>query len=302
MDIAFVWVPATLVASAAQVARNTMQRRLTERIGTVGATQVRFLYGLPFALLSLALVAAIGGERLPRPDTGFAGFLALGAVSQIAATATMLAAMRERSFAVVTAITKTEAVQIAVFGFVVLGDRLSPLAVAAVVIATLGVVATSWTPKVAGEVGRGAARPVVLGVIAGALFALSAVGFRGAILSLDGGSFLIRATTALCWALAAQTTMLVIWLVVFDRPALLGSFAVWRSSLLAGFFGALASQFWFIGFSITAAANIRTLALVEVVMAQVVSRRLLDQATSRRELVGMGLIVLGVLLLLASHR
>lgn len=302
MDPTLVWVPATLIASGAQVARNAMQRQLTETIGTVGATQVRFLFGLPFACLFLLGVLAVTGEGLPRPDAGFVPFILLGALSQIAATGLMLAAMRQRSFAVVTALLKTEAVQIAVFGFVFLGDRLTALGLSGVVLATFGVVLLSWTSKTAGETRTGGLLPLLLGVASGALFALSAVGYRGGILHLDSGSFLIRATTTLAWGLGLQTVLLCIGLVLFDRAALKASFVHWRASVAAGFVGALASQFWFIGFAVTAAANVRTLALVEILMAQAVSRRLFDHAPSRRELAGMGLVGIGVVALLVGAR
>ena len=300
MDIALLWIPATLIAATGQVARNAMQRSLTTKIGTVGATQVRFLYGFPFSLLFLAFVLALTGERLPLPAPGFATFILLGAVSQILATGLMLAAMKQRSFSVVTALLKTEAVQIAVFGLVVLGDRLPLLAVAAILLATAGVILVTWSPRTAGELRGGAAVPVALGIAAGALFALSAIGFRGAILNLDSGSSFLRATTALVWSLGLQTALLAVWLVLFDRAALLGSIREWRSSIAAGFVGAAASQFWFIGFALTAAANVRTLALVEVLMAQAVSRRVFQQAASGRELTGMALIVLGVLGILVT--
>ena len=298
MDSTLLWIPATLAAAAAQTARNATQRRLTETLGTVGATQVRFLYGFPFAILFLVVVAAASGERLPRPDAGFALFIMLGAGTQILATVLMLAAMRERSFSVVTAIIKTEPVQVALFGFVVLGDVLNLGMVIAIVVATIGVVLVSSRQGLA-DLTRSGLRPIVLGLVAGSFFALAAIGFRGAILSLDAGSFLIRATTTLVWGLGLQTAMLLAWLAVFDRPALVGSLREWRPSLFAGFLGALASQFWFIGFALTAAANVRTLALVEVLMAQAVAHRLLSQATTGRELLGMALIVGGVVLLLA---
>jgi drug/metabolite transporter (DMT)-like permease len=144
-------------------------------------------------------------------------------------------------------------------------------------------------------------KPVGLGLAAAASFALSAVCFRGAIMGLDSGFFVIRATTTLAWSLGMQTGLLLIWMVLFDRPALVGSFKAWRQSIPAGFLGAFASQFWFIGFSLTSAANVRTLALVEVFMAMFVSRRIFDQSISRREVAGMVLIVLGVALLLWSH-
>lgn len=300
MDVGLLWVPATLVASAGQVARNTMQRRLSDVIGTVGATQVRFLYGFPFALVFLAMVLGATGESLPLPGPGFTGFILLGAATQIAATALMLAAMRERSFSVVTGLLKTEPVLLALFGFAVLGDRPSVPVVGAILVATLGVVVISWTSKISTDLAQSGVRPIAFGVASGACFALSAVGFRGAILAFDQGSSVVRASTALAWSLVLQTALLLVWLALFNRPALMGSFREWRSSIAAGFVGAAASQFWFIGFAMTAAANVRTLALVEVVMAQVVSRRVFSQATSRRELAGVVLVVTGVLALLVS--
>ena len=107
-------------------------------------------------------------------------------------------------------------------------------------------------------------------------------------------SALMRATTMLAWGLALQTVMLVAYLLVFNRTALTGSMRAWRPSLTAGFLGALASQFWFIGFSLTTAANVRTLALVEVIMAQVVSRKVFAEGQGWREMAGMALIVAGV--------
>src|SRR5918993_2979875 len=98
MIIPPLWVPATLAAAAAQTARNATQRHLTQRIGTAGATQVRFLYGFPFALLFIGLIHLSLGEAIPAPNRAFLAFLGLGATAQILATALMLAAMRERSF------------------------------------------------------------------------------------------------------------------------------------------------------------------------------------------------------------
>src|SRR3546814_5091701 len=97
MDWTWVWIPATLVAAAAQAGRNAVQRSLTATLGTLGATQVRFLFGFPFALLFLAVVLAIDGGGAPGGGTEFMLFVLGGAVAQITATALMLAALRERS-------------------------------------------------------------------------------------------------------------------------------------------------------------------------------------------------------------
>jgi drug/metabolite transporter (DMT)-like permease len=291
--MSLLWVPITLIASALQTARNATQRSLTESIGTLGATQVRFLYGLPFACLFLAIVAMATGEAIPRVPPAALAFATLGAVTQIAATALMLTAMREKSFSVTTAYIKTEPVLTAVVGLAVLGDRLTPLKIAGIAIATIGVLLMSVKREALGALLK-EARPALLGIAAGGMFGLSAVSFRGAIVGLPEGGLVLRASTILALGLAIQTGMLLTYLLAFDRKALTGSFRVWRASTTAGFLGALASQFWFLGFALTSAANVRTLALVEVFMAQAVSRRLFAEGTSAQEYAGMALIVAGV--------
>ena len=286
------WALAAVIAAAAQTARNAMQRKLTSQIGTVGATQVRFLYGFPFALIFLTAVAVVTGESVPSADLTFIGFALGGAVSQILATALMLLSMKERSFSVTTAYTKTEPAQVALFGALVLGDHLSMSAIVAIIVATIGVVLMAV--KADEKLTAAGIRPALAGIAAGGLFALAAIFFRGGILELGQQSLVLRASTMLAWSLGLQTLILIIWMMLFNRKALTASLTLWRSSLFAGFMGAFASQFWFIGFSLTAAANVRTLGLVEIFFAQIVTRKFLSETTSRRELAGMVLILLGV--------
>lgn len=292
------WIVSTLIAAAAQTARNAMQSSLTATLGTVGATQVRFLYGFPFALVFLGIVTVAAEASAPAANARFLMFTFGGAIAQIFGTVLLLAAMRERSFSVATAFGKTEAVQVAVFGLVILGDHLTPLRALAIAVATGGVFLVAVKP---GEKWtRDSLRPALFGVASGGLYAIAAVGFRGGILALDDGIYFVRATTTLVWSLGLQATLLGLWMAVFDRANLMKSLTLWRQSLFAGFMGAFASQFWFLGFSLTSAANVRTLGLIEVLFAQAVSRRLFAQETSRREMTGMLAIVVGVALLLAA--
>lgn len=294
------WVAATLAGSAGQVVRNIAQARLTDRIGTLGATQVRFVFGLPFAVLFLLLVLVLTGEALPVPDARAVAITATGAIAQIGGTALMLRVMQSRSFAVTTAWLKTEPVLIALAGALVLGDRLGLTALVAILIATGGVLLTTLRPG-AGRAILSEAAPAASGLLAAALFGAAALGFRGGILALGSGDFLARATTTLVMSLFIQTAALMAWMLAFDRRALAGSLSVWRESLGAGFVGALASQFWFIGFALTSAANVRTLALVEVILAQGVGHFVLGQRITGRQYLGMAVIVLGVGLLLRSE-
>jgi drug/metabolite transporter (DMT)-like permease len=290
------WAVFTLIAAAAQTARNATQRELTAKLGTVGATHVRFLFGCPFALLFLAGVLLALGQGLPRPPAIFWPWAVAGALTQIAATALMLAAMNDRSFVVVYAYIKTEPVQAALFGLVFLGDTVTAGAAAAIVIATAGVVLMALKPGTKGDV-----RATLLGLAAGAMFAASAVGYRGAILALELPSYVLAATFTLAVGLLLQAGVLSLYLRL-RSPAVLGAIMrAWRPSLFAGFMGALASQFWFLALALATAANVRTLALVEVLFAQGIASFVFKQPTSAREAVGIVLIVVGVVVLLWAH-
>jgi drug/metabolite transporter (DMT)-like permease len=297
ISIATLWIPFTVIAAIGQVARNAMQRQLTGPLGTWGATNIRFLFGFPFSLVFFAVVVMATGDHLPWPTLAFWPWLLLGALSQILATGLMLLAMNDRSFVVTTAYLKTEAIQTAIFGFVFLGDHLTALKVVAILIATIGVVITALRPG--GAKNFTDLKPTLTGLVAAAAFALSAVGFRGAVIVVPGVSFVTAASYTLVFGLFVQTLVLTVYLLARAPDVLKKILGLWKPSLLAGFTGAFASQFWFLAFALTAAANVRTLALVEVLFAQGVAYYSFKQPLSGRELSGIALIVIGVALLVA---
>ncbi|AUH63857.1 DMT family transporter [Paracoccus zhejiangensis] len=281
------WIATTLIAALAQTGRNAAQAGLTGRIGTAGATAVRFIFGLPFAALALAIAALL--NTLPAPGTASLAWAVMGAVAQMLATGFLLLAMQGRGFGIATALSKTEPVTLALIGAMLLAEPLGWGRIGAIATAVLGVLLVSGA-----DWSRAGLRSVFDGVMAGALFGLSAIGFRGAILALPEGGFVLRALTILTLTLAVQTVLALVWLSLFDRKALSGIIREWRGSLAAGALGAFASLFWFTGFALTSAANVRTLALIEVPFAQLVSGRVFRQRASARQLAGMGLIVAGV--------
>jgi drug/metabolite transporter (DMT)-like permease len=297
ISIATLWIPFTIVAALGQVARNAMQRQLTVPLGTWGATNIRFLFGFPFSLIFFAAVMVATGDPLPWPSAAFWPWLLLGALSQIVATGLMLLAMNDRSFVVTTAYLKTEAIQTAIFGFVFLGDHLTVLKVIAILIATSGVVITALRPGA--KTNFVGLKPTIIGLVAAAAFALSAIGFRGAIITVPGVSFVTAASYTLVFGLFVQTLVLTVYLLVRAPDVLTKILRMWKPSIFAGFMGAFASQFWFLAFALTAAANVRTLALVEVLFAQAVAYYSFKQPLSGRELSGIALIVIGVALLVA---
>ncbi len=297
---AYLWVVFTVIAAGGQTLRNAMQKELTSTLGTVGATHVRFLYGLPFGLLFLVLVLTFNGSAPPALNGVMVLWTTVGAVTQICATALLLAAMRDKNFVIVTALTKTEPVYVALFGLIVLGDRLTTGLTAAILAATFGVLIMSW-PRRMSTVAQSddfSWRPIVLGLVAASVFALSAIGFRRGILALAEGNFVVRASTTLALGLTIQTVLLTLYLLITSRATLTALAAAWRPSIKAGFMGAFASQMWFLAFAIESAAKVRTLALVEILFAGLVSRSLFKQGMRSREMAGIVLVVAGVALLM----
>jgi drug/metabolite transporter (DMT)-like permease len=294
MTLASLWAVFTIIAATAQTFRNAAQKALSDRLGKVGATYIRFLFGLPFGLVAVAFLA-VAGSDLPRPNATSLQWTVLGALSQIGGTALMLAAMRERSFLVTIAYTHTEPLLVAVFALAFLGEPVTLSLIAAILIATAGVVALSWPSRVGTEIFS--LRPAVYGIASGGLFAMAAVGFRGGITALNSTSFLSAATVTLAISLTIQTTLMSCWLLVREPATLKEFFRSWRPSLAAGFLGAFASENWFLAFALTSPARVRTLGLVEILIAAFVSHRLFAQAPSLGDAIGIALIVVGIALL-----
>jgi drug/metabolite transporter (DMT)-like permease len=289
------WIAVTLFAALAQTIRNAAQRHLTPSLGTLGATLVRFLYGLPFALLWMLFVQWFWEFGIPAPNPGFLAWIVFGAVAQIAATALLLRVMAERNFALGIGYSKSEVMQVAIFGLVFLGDPLTPLMVVAILLGTVGVLLIApidprqplralfagWTSRVA-----------LLGLGSGALFGLAAVGYRGGALALTDTPFPMAAAFGLVVAQTVQTLLLGGWLLAREPAVVVRVIRAWRTSMLAGFMGAAASAGWFTAMAIESVARVRTLALAELLFAWVVSRRVFKERLTRLELIGM--IVLGI--------
>jgi drug/metabolite transporter (DMT)-like permease len=289
----WLWIPVTIWAAFAQTIRNAVQRGLTAELGTLGATLVRFLYGLPFALLWLFLVQKFVAVSLPSPSGIFLAWVLIAAIAQIAAMACLLRTMEERNFALGVAYSKSEILQVAVFALAFLGDPITLASGMAIAAGTAGVLLLSPAGLSAGF----SSRTALLGLASGAGFALSAVGYRGAALALGDTPFLLAAACTLATAQLMQTVLLGGWLLARSAQTVVRVLRAWRPSLLAGFMGAAASAGWFTAFAIEPAAHVRTLGLIELVFSYAVSRRLFREKLSRLELAGMALLALGVVLI-----
>ena len=194
MAVGGVWIPVTLLASSAQTLRNAMQRDLIGALGAVGAAQVRFLFGLPFAVMFLLGMIVATGLSAPSVTAVTLAWTVFGAVSQVIATSLMLAAMRTKSFVVAVAYTKTEAAQIALFGLIALNDPPTPALIAAIALATIGValMAIRSRKELIADW-----RSAALGLFSATFFAFAAIGFRSAVIGVASPSRLLSASVIL---------------------------------------------------------------------------------------------------------
>ena len=293
-----IWVLFTLIAAVGQTARNAMQRDLTPRLGAAGATQVRFLFGFPFALVFLISVMLWTHAPLPRSSLSFDLWTLVGAVTQVGGTALMLLTMERRSFVVTIAYLKTEPVIVALFGFLFLGDIVTWPMAGAIGLAMAGVMLLSLKPG--SDILTSGWRPALLGLAAAALFALSSIAYRGAILAA-GGNYVMAASFSLTSGLLLQTVILWPYLMFKRRDTLGAILRLWRPSLLAGFAGAAASEFWFLAFALATAASVRTLALIEIAFAQGVSRFVFKNKTTPREALGIAVLIAGAIWLVRAQ-
>ena len=138
-------------------------------------------------------------------------------------------------------------------------------------------------------------------LFATALSAQTTAVLRGAILDLHLPDYVMAATFTLVVGLLMQAVVLSLYLALREPHVLMAIVRAWKPSLFAGFAGAVASQFWFLAFALATAASVRTLALVEVLFAQLVARFAFGQRTTLREGVGMVLVVCGVVLLILAQ-
>ncbi len=288
------WIPLTLAAAFVQNLRSLLQKRLTGALSVNGAAYVRFCYAWPFAWLYLLVLAADG--MLPAPTPGFLGYCAAGALAQIAGTACLLSAFTLRSFAVGTALSKTEAVQTAVVGLVVLGDRLAPAAWAGIGVSLWGVLLMSSGMSLKDVlVNR---RGLFLGLLAGTGLAVASVCFRGASLALPAGAAPTRAGLTLATALTVQTLVMGLFLRFREPGEVRRVAAVWRRGIWVGACGAAASAGWFTAMTLQPSALVRALGQVELLFAVATSGWLFRERLRWRELAGIAALGLGIYLLL----
>ena len=266
-----------------------------------GATFARFVYSAPIVALFVYLYARQSGQDVPSIHAGFAGYALMGGLAQILATICTVALFSMRNFAVGITLKKTEVLQTAIFGFVLLGERLSGITILGILIGFAAVMFLSDTGGgVAAKLLRRPDKTAALGLLSGALFGISGVSYRAASLSLDSGDTAIRAGLTLAFVTAAQTLIMVGWFLWRDRAQIKKVFASWRVSALVGLTSMVGSYCWFSAFTLQKAALVNAVGQIELAFSLVASTLIFGEKITIRELIGIGLLMVSILIIVLA--
>ena len=293
------WIPLTIAAATFQTVRFMLQKTLSSvKLSAAGATFARFAYSMPLALLGLFVALQLSGFQIPTMTARFWVFAVIGGTSQILATICVVLLFKQRNFAVGITFKKTEVIQTAIVGFLVLGDRVSTGAIGAILIGLIAVLLLSKTPGRSGawwhHLTKKASR---LGLGSGVLFAISSVAYRGASLELGEVDAWFRALVTLAVVVTVQFLSMGIWLLWRDRAELRAVWETRRTGVFVGLTSLSGSFCWFFAFSLQNAAYVKALGQVELIFSLLASILFFRESITRREIAGISLLGLSILAL-----
>lgn len=293
------WIAATLAAAFVQNLRFMLQKHLSStRLSAAGATFARFVYSAPLIALIVLGSHAATGTALPGFSPAFWLYALTGGTAQIVATICVVALFGQRHFAVGITFKKTEVIQTALIGALVLGEWLSLAATAAIAVGLAGLLLLSDPPRATGSWHRRIFnRAAGLGLASGLFFGVSSVGYRGASLSLGLDGAVQSAAVTLMMVTAFQTLALGSWLAWRERGEIGRVLASWRVSGLVGLTSMVGSFCWFLAFTLQNAAYVKAVGQVELIFSFLAARFVFGERAGRRELAGIALLALSVTLL-----
>ena len=291
------WIVVTIAAAFFQTVRFMLQKLLSaSALSSAGATFARFLYSAPLVVVFLALYCVATDSLLPATTLRYWLFALAGGLSQILATLCVVMLFKSRNFAVGITFKKTEVIQTALVGWILLGETISSLWIGVIVIGLIGVLLLSETPGLDGDWWRRICnRASGLGVLSGFLFAISGVCYRGATLELASEDPLLRAGVTLACVTSAQLFAMALWLRLFEHGQIL---AVWGARRTAAWIGltSMAGSFcWFTAFTLQTVAYVNALGQIELIFSLLATVFFFKEPITRRELCGLGILSVSIL-------
>jgi drug/metabolite transporter (DMT)-like permease len=292
------WIIITIVAAFSQNIRSTYQKKLKSKMSNISSTYTRFLFGLPFVLIYFLFLYNFTNSTflIENININFIKLCFIGGISQILATFLLIKMFSYNNFSVATSYSKTEPIQAALIGFIILSESISLLGLIGIIIGIIGIVITSINVV---ELKYSFKNYTILyGLFSGSLFGLSAVLFRSASHSLYSQDYLLTSSFTLLVAITIQTLILSIYILYRDKQQFNLLFSNSSDAFVVGFFGALASICWFYAMSIQNVAYVRALGQIELIFSLLISYSYFKEKISLNQIIGIFVIFISLIIIL----
>jgi len=293
------WIVTSVMGAFFQNARSSIQKKLNTEMSLMASTYVRFAFSLP--ILFVIFLTYFGNFNyfiISVQDSNFITYVILASVLQISFTLLFLYLLKFTNFLVGTALSKTEVIQIAFFEFIILKDYLNFYALLGIMISTIGVIIFS-TKDLKNIINSFFSKSTVVGLLCGTLLALSVVFYRGSMefLEFTNKNF-DRALLTLFAATIIQTSLITLYLLLFEISEFKKIKSNIKLSSLAGFFGFSATISWFYSFSLVQAALVRAVGQIELLFSYISSRFMFKEKIRYIEIFGIIIFIFGLILVI----
>ena len=296
------WIVVTIIAAFFQNLRSSFQKKINKDVSTIASTYVRFSFALPLALVLFFIYfreVSVINEILNQP--GFLINVTLASIFQVIFTFVLLYLFKFSNFVVGTSLSKTEVVQVAIFEYLILNEKLSKLGISGILISTLGVIILS-IKDLKYFLYNIFSKTTLIGLVSGLFLALSIVYFRSAALSLENfDSNFEKVISTLLFGLLIPTIILTLYLLVFEKKEFRKLYNDRYDCMLIGIGGFFASLSWFYAFTLIQASFVRAVGQIELLFSYFSSKYLFKEKIKLTEILGIFVFVIGVSILLLSR-
>jgi|TARA_A200000113_G_scaffold102774_1_gene92147 drug/metabolite transporter (DMT)-like permease len=295
------WVIFTVLAAFFQNLRTSLQKRLNKNLSLVASAYVRFAFALPFAFIIFFInFRSLDIVQIILDQNNFIYYTFLGAIFQVIFTLLLLYLFKFSNFVVGTSLSKTEVIQIAIFEYIILKDKLNLFGIIGIIVATIGVIVIT-IKDVKLFFRNFFSKVTLIGLTTGLILGLSVVYFRAAALSLENfSSNFDKAITTLFFGLFIQTAVVTTYLLIFEKSEFKKFYQNKVEICLTGLAGFLATLSWFFAFTLIQASFVRAVGQIEILFSYMSSKYLFKEKITFIEIMGIIIFISGATLLLIT--
>ena len=295
------WVIFTVLAAFFQNLRTSLQKKLNKNLSLVASAYVRFAFALPFAFIIFFInFRSLDIVQIILDQNNFIYYTFLGAIFQVIFTLLLLYLFKFSNFVVGTSLSKTEVIQIAIFEYIILKDKLNLFGIIGIIVATIGVIVIT-IKDVKLFFRNFFSKVTLIGLTTGLILGLSVVYFRAAALSLENfSSNFDKAITTLFFGLFIQTAVVTTYLLIFEKSEFKKFYQNKVEICLTGLAGFLATLSWFFAFTLIQASFVRAVGQIEILFSYMSSKYLFKEKITFIEIMGIIIFISGATLLLIT--